>query len=503
MELNAYLLFLWRHRLSIGLTALTTLAIAGLASKVMTPVYTASVTLQVSTPARGMLDEVQYDVAYADRLMNTYSQTAQSGLIRHELMERFNLQEPPSIEAQVLANTELIVLTVEADDPSLAGERANALAAILVARGEERVNADLQKRQQELTRQLGQFEAELRTVEQDYAKLSILSPADAEGLAAIRDELDRKRGQYDELRAQRESLRTRALIQTSLLSVMDPATPPTEPTRPNVRLNLMAGLIAGLAAGLGVALLVENLDNRLHSVDQIEMAAQSPLLAGVPVSPHTKWPNVVMNGHSPHEAAFARAAVNLAARAKDTSPLVLLVTSAEPGEGKSTVVANLGVALAKLGHSVILVDCNIHHPSLHTIFNIPSELGISDALLAHARLDQISHASSVPNLRVIPYGEHSGRSLALFTPGRLAPLMEQLRRRADIVLLDTPALLTSAETPALSAVADGIVFVVGQSIAHKEAVERARRELANTPAKLMGIVVSHTTQSAVYRPGRN
>jgi non-specific protein-tyrosine kinase len=498
MELKTYLWILWRRRLIIGLTAAITLAVAGIGSKLMMPLYQASVKLHVATAASGILDAVEYDLLYTDRLMNTYLYIAQSGPVRTELQELFGLQELPSIDAQILVNTALIELTVEAKDARLASDLANTLAEIVVQRSEQLVNADLEKKRQTLKEQLDQFERELVAAQDEYQQLSAQTAANEGDLAAIRQEIDQKRQEYVALLSQYEALRTRAVIQTNLLSIMEPAIPPLAPARPNLPLNLALGLVLGLATGLGLALLAENFDSRLHSIEQIETVTQLPMLARIPVAHQAQWPDIIMNSHSVHEEVFARLATSLAAQAATTSSLIVLVTSAEPGEGKSTVVANLATALGKMGCSVTAIDCNLYHPSLDTIFRLSNEIGLTDIIVKRMNLNQAIQPTLIPNLRVIPSGEQQGHPGELFTPTRLEALVTQLRARGGMILLDAPACLSAVDTLALSTIADGIVFVVGQSIAHEEAVKRARRELVTMAGRLMGVVVTRTTQSLVY-----
>jgi succinoglycan biosynthesis transport protein ExoP len=498
MELRSYLSILWRRKLIIGITLLVTLAVVGIGSKLITPTYQASVTLRMATAARGGLNEVQYDLDYTDRLMNTYTHVAESGPVKAELMERFSLPEPPVIEVEILANTELLALRVEADSASKASEMTNALAEILIQQGQALVEADYQNKRQELELQLTQLEREVDLTQQEYDRLASQPAVEESRLAALDQELAQMRALYSALVDQYRALRTRAVIQANSLSILDPATPPLDPARPNLLLNLGLALILGSVAGLGLAFLYENLDSRMHSVEQIEMVTQLPMLARIPAVRNAQWPDIIMNSHSVQEEAFARLATHLAAEAASTSSLIVLVTSAEPGEGKSTVVANLASALGKAGHRVTAIDCNLYHPSLHTIFKLSNQVGLTDLLVKRIDFKLVAQPALIPNVHIIPSGEWMLHPAELFTPIRLNSLVAQVRTHPGIVLLDAPACLSAVDALALSTIADGVVFVVGQSIAHEEAVKLAHRELTNITTKLMGIVVTHTTQPMVY-----
>ncbi len=245
-------------------------------------------------------------------------------------------------------------------------------------------------------------------------------------------------------------------------------------------------------------MLLENLDGRLHSPEQIEEAAQMPLLACIPVTQKLKWPKVILNGKSPESIAYSNLATNLLAQTTVGLSPILLVTSSEPGEGTSSIAANLATTLGKFGYSVTAVDCNLHRPSLHTIFGLRNDVGVSDVLCGRTDADSVFQSTATPNLRIISSGQPVGQPSELFIAGNLNAFMANLQSRCDIVVVDAPPFLASADSLALSKMADGVVFVVGQSIAHKEAVELPRRGLANSTAKLLGVVVSRATQQVTY-----
>jgi polysaccharide biosynthesis transport protein len=502
MELRAYWRLLWRRRFIILFTTIIATTIAWLGSLALQPVYKASVKLQVATPARGALNEVQYDLDYADRLMNTYIHIAESGPVLRELAERYGLPEPPEVEAEILANTELLKLTVEAADPLLASQLANTLADLLVVRGDEWVQAESESRSQTLASQLGQLEEELGTAQQNYNRLAAQPSADAEALAALEQEITAQRDLYATLLERHRDLRAREVIQASLLAVIDPATPPEDPARPILPLNLALGLLVGALGGLGLALLFENLDTTLHSVDKIEAITQLDTLATIPLTRQAQWPAVIMNSHAAPEEAFARLAVTVAPPLVNATGQLLLVTSAQPGEGKSTVGANLATALAKTGRQVLVVDCNFYHPSQHEIFHLPNEVGLADVLQYQMEAAKVVQPTIRPHLRVLPTGEYTAHPSELWTAARLARLVQQLRTQAEIILLDAPAFLAASDTLTLAAVADQILLVVGQSLAHEASVKLARQALGQS-AKIAGVVVNRVTQSNPYHYGWN
>jgi Mrp family chromosome partitioning ATPase len=229
-----------------------------------------------------------------------------------------------------------------------------------------------------------------------------------------------------------------------------------------------------------------------------------------------------------YASSFLRLRANVElANAVNGGP-VILVTSVSGGEleSKSVTVANTGLALARAGHRVVLVDLDLHHRSLAQVFRLPPEPGITDVLLGRSTLDEaLRQVGPYPDLEAAPHRWprrrrsraetlgyiRVGGALDVLTLGTvpanpadvvgtraLAALVEHLRRRADIVLLDTPPLLQSAEAIAVSPLADSVAVVVRVGQERRAALGEARRLLDLSPVAKLGFVA---TGSAV-RPGR-
>ncbi len=498
MDLQEYWAIFWRQKWLIGLTTAIAIAVVAIGIQLVAPVYEATALLRITTPARGSLGDVQYDLDYADRLMNTYTTVGSSRPIRTELMEQFGLAELPEVSVSILANTELLALVAKAEEAQTASDLANALATRLIDWSAKSLAAETQNRQLALQQQLSDAEREFSAAQAEYDALLAQSTPDSGLLTALDQELGQKRDSYTRLLNQDELLRMRPVLQANLLTVVEPAVVPEQPASPNTILLLGLAAVLGLAGGLGLAFMHENLDNRLHTIQQIEQATRLPTLALVNEAKQIRWPQVIMNSHSRQEDTFQRLAADLSNRATEQGGFIAMVTSAEPGEGKSTVVANLATALAKLGRDVIAVDCNFYHPGLHTIFQLNNEVGLIDLLHQSIQFDQAAQRTSQAHLRVIPTGQHHSHPAESFTLARVTEFAEQARATGQIILLDAPALLTSFEATLLANSADGILFVVGQSIAHETAVHRAKNMLTHRSEKLLGVVVTHATTAYSY-----
>lgn len=497
MELGAYLTILWRRKWVIVVTVAVTVTVVVIGTLMATPKYVASATLRVLTTASGSVDWVDYNIFYADRLMNTYAEIATSGPVLEELVQRLGLDKPPQIEVEVLANTELMQITIEDRNPILAREVANALAEILIAQSTELYTGGGKTAQEILSEQLTQIEDELNQARRDYESLVAQLPEDSERIAAASRSIELKQETYAMLLEQYERARVTEAIRTSTLSVVEPAVVPQAPSKPRKKLNIALGFMIGLAGGVGLAFLFENLDTTLYTTEQIEEVTELSTLGKIPTAKRQRQ-IVFFNGSSPQGEAFLRLRTHIFTLDHDAPPQTLLVTSAEPREGKSTIVANLAFVIAQSSRKVIVVDGDLRRPTMHKIFDLSNEMGLSSILGQEATLDEAVQDSKIPGVQVLTSGPLPSNPAELLGSPQMTALIEQLVQQFDVVLLDTPSLLAVSDAAVLAPIVDGVVLVVGRARARREAVRAAHQQLADVKARSVGVVVNRAEQDASY-----
>jgi len=495
MELRAYLTILWRRKWVIAVTLAVTMTVVVVGTFAMTPTYTASATLRVATAAGGMLDYTHY--MYAERLMNTYAEIATGGPVLEELVQRLNLDEPPQIEVEIVANTELLQITVENPSPILAREAANALAEILIARSRELYAGGGKTAQEILGEQLAQIERELDQARREYENLVAQSPEDSERIAAASRSIELKQETYAMLLEQYERARIREAMLANTLSVVEPAVVPEAPSKPRKALNIALGFMVGLAGGMGLAFLFENLDTTLYTTEQIEKVTELSTLGKIPTARRQRQ-ITFFNGNSPQGEAFRRLRTNIFVLDHDAPLRTLLVTSAEQREGKSTIVVNLALAIAQSGRKVIVVDADLRRPTLHRIFDLSNKIGLSSILKQEVTLDEAVQDSNVPGVQVLTSGPLPPNPAELLDSPQMIALIEQLARRFDIVVLDAPSLLAVTDAAVLAPTVDGVVLVVERAQARREAVQAACRHLTGVKANSIGVVVNRAEQDGSY-----
>jgi succinoglycan biosynthesis transport protein ExoP len=497
MELRHYIAILWRRKWVIGVTVAVTMTVVVIGTLMATPMYVASTTLRVLTATHGSVEWVNYDIMYADRLMNTYARIATSAPVLEELVHTLGLDKPPQIEVHILPSTELMQITVEDPDPILAREAANTLAGILVAQSRDLYSGGGRSDHEILGEQLAQIEDELSQARREYESLLAQSPEDSERITASSRSIALKEETYAALLEQYERARAREAMRANTVSVVEPARVPQAPSRPHKKMNIALGAMVGLAGGMGLAFLFENLDTTLHAIEHIEKATALPILGEIPTARGQRQ-RVLFDGNAPQGEAFRRLRTNILSLDHDAPLRTLLVTSAEPREGKSTIVANLAFAIAQSGRMVVVVDGDLRRPTLHKVFDLPNEMGLSSVLEQGTAVDEAVQESYIHGVQVLTSGPLPSHPAELLSSPQMTALIEQLAQQFDVVLLDTPSLLAVTDAAVLAPAVGGVLLVVGRAQARRGAVQAACQQLADVRATPIGVVVNRTERHSSY-----
>jgi capsular exopolysaccharide synthesis family protein len=364
----------------------------------------------------------------------------------------------------------------------------------------------------------GKVEAEiqdiLRSVENDYRTAVQQEQSLVANLEAAKNdvlEINRKAIEYGVLKREMESNqqifesllnRTKETgLQTELKStnirVVEKAEVPQAPISPRRGRNLQIALLAGLVLGVGLCLLFEHFDSTLKTPEDVKEHLGQPFLGMVPdVGPEgtgdasRRGPVFVKEPQSKVAEAYRVLRTNLLFSSADTTGRALLVSSAHPGEGKTTTAANLGAALAHNGARVLVVDADLRRPTLHQHFGIPSTPGLSDVIVGKCEIADAIQSSGFKGLRVLTCGYIPPDPAELLGSARMKEVVRSLRGLYDWVLIDTPPLLAMADSPVLCAQADGVVLVVGAEISGRPAILRAIEQIKGVGGRVTGVVLN-------------
>jgi capsular exopolysaccharide synthesis family protein len=326
--------------------------------------------------------------------------------------------------------------------------------------------------------------------------------------------LDRMRAQNEKLYAvlleQMKEADLRRMMNTNNIRLVDNAKEPDAPIAPRVATNVGIALLAGLVVGLGLAIVREQLDNTLKTPEDVENRLGVTILGLLPDIAEEDLPNgagrrkrrrAVPSEFAPellvHErptSGIAEAArslrTNLMFMNPDQPYRRLLVTSAAPAEGKTTVAVSIAVSLAQGGQRVCIIDCDLRRPRLHRIFDRAGDIGLMNAILGEATVDDVAKPTVVPNLFCIPCGPIPPNSADVVSSERFRRLLDEISSKFDRVVLDSPPIVAVTDSAIVSTLVDGVVFVVR---AFKTSVNLCRsglRTLQDVDAPIAGAVLN-------------
>jgi tyrosine-protein kinase Etk/Wzc len=353
------------------------------------------------------------------------------------------------------------------------------------------------------------------------------------------------------------------------MRILDTAFPPPDPIRPRQKLNLLLGILVGSLLGGGVAFAVEALKGGVDSEEELEKLTGWSVLASIPRMEHPPDASGAATAAGiPHsksqEKRHARALISqlqpesgaaeafrilrtrLLFRGSGRECRSILVTSVGPGDGKSTSVANLAIAMAGSGQHVVLVDTEVRRPVQHELFGVARSPGMTDVLRAIAAapaspvrqsavpaphphnaswreateddggaavaepaerfngMDAATRHTQIAGLDLIPTGERVDNAedrLVLALPA-LRELIGRLTTTHDVVLLDAPPLLLVHDAALLAGLVDGVIFVVSSERADAELLGRAKKLLTDAKANVLGVVLNHVDPERVYGYGK-
>jgi capsular exopolysaccharide synthesis family protein len=198
-----------------------------------------------------------------------------------------------------------------------------------------------------------------------------------------------------------------------------------------------------------------------------------------------------VNPKSPISESYRTLRTNIQFSAIDEDLKVLMVTSAGPGEGKSTTIANLAVAYAQSDKKVLLIDADLRKPTIHHTFIVTNRWGLTNLLTNQAVIEEVIRSSSIPNLDILTSGPVPPNPSEILSSKRMNTLLEELKKRYDIILVDTPPAIAVTDAQILATRCDGVILVVDSGKVKREIAMKAKANLEHVQARLLGVVLNN------------
>ena len=345
-----------------------------------------------------------------------------------------------------------------------------------------------------------------RELEGALAKQRMLARGLADNMAEytlLRREVDTNRDLYSALLVRLRETQISAALFTSNIYVVDRAEIPGGPSRPRRSLSLLLASVIGLLGGVGLAFVFEYLDTNIKDAREVETALRVPILGLVPSWPVRRRQELAVGNEktfalvasadtsSAHAEAFRGLRTNLLYSAPEHPPKTIMLTSLHPEDGKTSLATNLAVTLSQLGAGdVLLVDADMRRPNLHEVLGVRQAPGLSTFLTGQAELADVITPTAIPNLFAIPSGRNPINPAELLASARLRQGVEALAPRFAHVVFDTGPILGVSDAMILAAKVEGVVLVLRQGRASRDAAQRAIRNLTSVRAHLLGMILN-------------
>jgi receptor protein-tyrosine kinase len=300
---------------------------------------------------------------------------------------------------------------------------------------------------------------------------------------------ERSAAEGRELAKRSRELEILASLQTGKAELVQAASPPTGASSPKTSRNLAVGIFLGLLLGVGLMLLREQLDRRLKDMADAESVFELPVLASIPesrsISKADRTAGVVAGSEA---EAFLMLRANLRYFNVDRELRSILVTSAAPQDGKTTVSWNMAVAEARANKSVLYIEADLRRPTLGELLAVPASRGLSLVLAgAVDARDALQHAQGVDVLLAGPLPPNPAE---LLESQRMRQLLQWAEQNYDRVIIDTPPVSVVADAIPLMNRVSGVVVVVRLGKSRRDSAEHLREQLANIEAPVLGVVVN-------------
>jgi len=416
-------------------------------------------------------------------------------------------EQMDTLQDQIRANQSMLENQLMADYKRAAGEEGSLKTALRIAKNE--------------------------AVQQNQAAIQY---------SILQQDLTTAKGLYTDFLNKTSQANIQRAEQFNNVHLIEAAEPPSWPIGPNRYQPILLALILSLALGIGLAYLLESLNTTLRTVEDATRATQLPMLAVIPALTNTipqvtpidlpapararrpknqlvnQWVKKILqvtmlkeigssleqlNDHSDKLAvadstrsvwaaaeAYRMLRTSIMLSAAGGPPKTVLVTSGQPGDGKTTTVLNIAFSLAQLNAEVVIVDCDMRKPGIHELLQLANGEGLSTFLTSGGDLDKFINPTSVPHLSIIPCGAVPPNPSELISSGKMKELLRSLADRFNYVIIDSPPMAPFTDPLILSTMVDGVILVVRSGQSRGELVSRACQDLSGVGAKVLGVTLN-------------
>jgi len=461
-----------------------------------------------------------YSASYgAQRLAETYAQTMITPELLQSVSERLGYEVTGKITVTPVENSPIFTIVVTDSDPQKAADTANMVLTTF----SEKVMTDQSSRYTELKQgleeEIAHIDQSLTDINERLAVLQIkeaeLAEAEkraaqmvAEGLEPIevvrdpndyvaRAQLELAQSQYQSTRSSLfynlQQIKLTEVQSATTISQIDKAVANAEPIQPQPMKSAGLAAVVGLMAAGGIVFLIAFLQDEVRDPEEFSRKWGVPVVGVITHYPYNQDQLItVAKPRMPVSEAFRSLRTNLQFSGIDTPLKTVLVTSASPSDGKSSVLANLATVIAQSEKNVVVVDADMRRPTLHKLFKLSNRIGLSDYFIrTPEKMTGVVKKTRVNGLNIITSGSLPPNPSELLSSSKMQDVLRLLEKHFDMVLLDSPPLLAVTDALILAKSVNGVLLVVDPKKTKRGAIRQAIEQLQRLDTRLLGVVLNN------------
>lgn len=504
--LRRYIVIVLRHWWLLLLAVALASAAAYVLSKRQPPVYQATTSLIVGHTIQST-NLTSRDIQISQQLALVYADMAGRQPVLQAVVDTLGLNMTwralkPQVSVHVKEDINLLEITAEGPSPEAAQAVANELARQLILLSPTALeNQEPDSNKSFVRERLETLRTRIRDgqVKLEELEAAVLLAESATDVRMLQDEINLLEGfisDWESNYAQLLAL-TNWDESANYLAVIEPAQATPGPVKPNLRLNILGAAILGIAFALGIIFVLEYLDDTLKTAEDVTSELNMTPLGSVAHIRGKNYQEKLITRHDPFSQiseSYRIIRSNIQFVSVDGAYKTIMVTSARPGEGKSTLAANLAIAMAQAGYKTIIVDADLRQPTQHKIFQTSGRHGLTDLLRSSdSAIEAYMIDTAVPGLRLLASGELPPNPSELLGSQRMGQLIDHLTQIADIIIFDSTPAISVADAAVLSNRVDGVVMLVEAGRTHRTLVKQASLSLARAGATVLGAVLNRAS----------
>jgi non-specific protein-tyrosine kinase len=524
IDFRRYLGLLRRWWWLFILAALVAGAIGYYYSLQLTPIYQATTTMMINEAPTSTRSADLTSITTSERLARTYAKMITTRPMIEKVIQRLGVVIPPDQVAGMVnviqvSNSQLLTITVQGPDGNFSAAVANALVVVFSEQLQEQQSTRYAASKKSLEDRVAEVEKQITDLQDQVSvQRSIVErkqlAAEANNTVVLSTdadvaELDRMESRLDQF----ESIRTNLVLSYEQVRLaeaqsysnvvqIEPAEVPASPISPEIMQNtLMAALIGLMLSGGGV-FVYDLLDDTIKSPDEVRRQTRLNILGTIANFDEPDDGQLITEAQprSPVTEAFRSLRTNLQYASISTPLRTLLVTSPAPADGKTTVVSNLSMVMAHSGRKVTVMDADMHRPRVHLAFKQNLTPGLSSLFIRpDIHLNGSLQSTSSDRLKTITAGELPPNPSELLGSNKMREILNAIQETADLVIVDSPPVLSVTDAVVLAPIVDGVVLVVRPGVTRMNALKYAVEQLRYVGANLLGVVINRVNdRSARY-----